>query len=122
MIATLARACDWLTEDNLTVAALRAKLLHDSAPELRTAEVAALPDSEEPSHVQWSAPAGSSFLELQKALGNGHQVPRLHGEGPDQYIFYPPGMAGRAFVCAVIAAVAGDTVTAITLRRDPRLD
>ncbi len=122
MITTLARACDWLTENNLTVAELRAKLLSDATPELRTAEVVALPDSQEPSYLRWAAPAGCALTELQKALGTGHQVPRLHGDSPEQYIFYPPAPKERAFVCAVIADVAGEAVTTITLRRDPRLD
>jgi hypothetical protein len=67
-----------------------------------------------------AAEAGMTVADLERSLGEAKSVPRLHPSEPEQvaFGFDEPGLP---FTTRLYADLEDGGVTAITLRRDPRI-
>lgn|GEM_PF-6607570 len=143
MIATIQRLCRLLESPSVTVDSLATGLgtvvptgeagslnVTPADPELSSARVVREPGTDAPAFLELvpREPGTLSVETLSEALGEYTTLPRIHWSNPRRIIFHLAS-SGAEYTCAVIADVqpgptglADGNVSALTLRRDRRLD
>ena len=121
MIDALIALGEIVSRDRQTADDARRTLSVSAHTALRTADVTAVGGSSELSHVTVVPPAPIALATLEARFGPGVRPPQLHPDSPAECHFHPPAPAGRTHTWVLIAVLGpDDSVTELTVRRDPR--